>query len=252
VNGFALWLGFGAALGLWRVARGVSQQQAGVLVNIALFLLLLALIGARLFYVGVNWAYFTDHLLETPQFWRGGLGWPGAAAGAWIALLIVSARNRSPRGKRVSFGLLSDRLYPLLPPIAVAAWLGSWQIGSAYGYFVPSETWWAVPSLDETGFYNLHWPLQPLAAITLLAFFATLEGLAKKLRQPGLLSVLAISGLLLHLLAASLLRGDPGPYIEGTRMDVFIAFVYLALFVTFILFYNLVPRFFKKQSFSNS
>jgi prolipoprotein diacylglyceryltransferase len=249
VNGFALWVGLGTALGLWRAVRGVSPQQASGLINIALFLLMLAFIGARLFYVGINWDYFAIHAAEIPQFWRGGLAWPGAIAGAWLALLSMFISNLPPRGRRVSLGVLSDRLYPLLAPVCVTAWLGSWQIGTAYGFSLPAGTWWAIPGLDETG-YNLHWPLQPLAALTLLIFFTFLEAGGKIMRQPGQISAAAVLGLLLHLLAASMLRGDPEPHLVAVRLDVLMALIYLVLFVIFLVFYNLIHRSLKKHSFS--
>lgn len=239
MNGFTLWVGLGAALGLWRVARSVPQQQIGFWLNAGLWVLFACLAGARLFYAWLNRDYFASHLAEIPQIWLGGLSWPGAAGGAWLALLFLTAAYRTPRGGRVTPGWFSDRLYPLLPPLSVTTWMGCWSAGTAYGQPVPTGTWWGVPSLDESGAYTLHWPLQPLAALSLLVFFWLLETRVKPLRPPGRLSSLAAFGLLLHLLAASLLRGDPAPTWGSLRADTWMALFFLGCFLALPVFGSL-------------
>jgi prolipoprotein diacylglyceryltransferase len=249
--GFALWVGLGAALGLLRVARGVPQRQVGVWLNISLLVLLGALIGARLFYAGVHWSYFSTRAVEIGQFWLGGLSWPGAVLGAWLALLALAATYRTARGSRVPLGVLADRLYPLLPPIAITAWLGSWQIGAAYGSPLPPGTWWAVPTLDSTGLYNPHWPLQPVAALSLLLFFFLLERAAGLDQPRGLISATAFLGMLINLLAAALLRADPVPRLQGIPLDAWACVVFLAILMSFLVIYNLLPRVWRKQTLSN-
>jgi prolipoprotein diacylglyceryltransferase len=251
VNGFTLWVGIGAALGLWRVARSAPQRQADVWVNAGLLILFASLIGARLFYTWVNRAYFANHLAEIPQIWLGGLAWPGAVGAVWLALLYLAVTYRTPRGGRVPLGWLGDRLYPLLPPLCITIWLGCWLIGSGYGPALPAGAWWGAPSLDESGAYALHWPLQPLAALSLVIFFWLLEKKVKPLHPPGRLSGLATLGLLLHLLATSLLRADPTPTWDGLRVDTWMALAYLACFVTLVLMNSLVPHICHRHSYSN-
>ncbi len=251
MNGFTLWVGLGAALGLWRIARSSPQRQAGIWVNAGLWLLFACLAGARLFYVWINRAYFTDHLVEIPQVWLGGLSWPGAVGAAWLALIYLALTYRPARGGRVPVGWLGDLLYPLLPPLSITTWMGCWMAGIAYGPPAPEGTWWAVPSLDESGAYTLHWPLQPLAALSLLAFFWLLETRVRPLRPPGRLSGLATCGLLLHLLAASLLRGDPVPVWDGgLRMDTWMALFFLACLLALAVLSSVVPRLWRAPSYT--
>ncbi len=249
MNGFTVWVGLGAALGLWRVARSSPQRQAGFWVNAGLWVLLASLAGARLFYAWVNRAYFANHLLEIPQAWLGGLSWPGAVGAAWLALAYLAVTYRPPRGGRVSIGWLSDRLYPLLPPLSITAWMGSWMAGIAYGPPVPAGAWWGVPGPAESGANGLYWPLQPLAALSLVAFFWLLETRARLLRLPGQLSSLAACGLLLNLLAASLLRGDPVPvWGGGLHMDTWMALFFLACLLALAIFGGLLSRYFRTSS----
>lgn len=249
VNGFSLWVGLGAALGMWRLARSASQQQAEAWVNTGLFILLAALIGARMFYVGENWIYFSTHLLEAPQFWLGGLTWPGAVFGSGVVFLYLAFLFRfsgktwnNIKPAALPLGWLGDRIYPLLPPLAITAWLGSWQINTAYGAPLPDGTWWGIPGLDETGVSGLHVPLQPLAALTLLIFFWLLETRIKPFRPAGRLSGLAVLGLLLHLLITCLFRADPSPTWQGLRLDTWFAIFYLVVFAIVIGLNSLLLR----------
>lgn len=261
MNAFALWVGFGSALGLWRVARSAPQRQAAAWVNTGLFVLFISLVGARLFYISLNWDYFAGHLGEVPQIWQGGLAWPGAVTGAWLAMLYLAVVSRSSgrhggqnqpapgHGAQVNVTLswLGDRLYPLLPPIAITAWLGCWQVGAAYGAQLPAGTPLAIPSLDETGMYNPHWPLQPAAALFLIISFAILEARVKPLRPVGRLSGLATFILLVHLFAASLLRADPAPIWNGLRLDAWWAMALTMLFLLYILVNNVVSRIWRRR-----
>jgi prolipoprotein diacylglyceryltransferase len=253
VNAFSVWVGLGAMIGLWRVAHSAPQRQMGIWVNAGLFVLGLTLVGARISYVVTNWDFFAAHWIEAPQLWLGGLTWPGALGGAGLALIWLGFQNRASRSRAatIPLGWLGDRLYPLLPPLAITIWLGCWQSGVAYGASMPAGAFGGVPSLDENGVYGLRFPLQPLSALTLLFYFVLLETRLKPLRPAGRLSGLAIAGLLVNLLAASFLRVDPAPYWRGLRLDAWIAMIYLALLFTLVMINNLVLRASRNPSIPN-
>lgn len=250
INSFSLWVGIGAALGIWRVVRSAPQQQAGVWANLCLILLAASLVGARLSYVWINWGHFAGYPVEIPQFWLGGLSWPGAIAGAWLVILVLgiwyrARTDRSPN--RLPIGWFTDRLYLLLPPVAIMAWLSNWQSGVGYGVLLPDGDWWGIPSLDESGTYQRHFPLQLLAALSLLADFWLLEMRVKPLRTPGKLSSQAMLHLLLNLFVVSLLRADPSPQWNGLRVDAWIALLYLVIYLSFVLLVNLFSQAGKKR-----
>lgn len=257
MNVFSVWVGIGATIGIWRVAHSAPQGQVEAWVNTALFVQLFALFGARLFYVGMNWTYFSAHLLEIPQFWLGGLAWSGAVCGGGLAFLYLAIQfrvsSRRLNGRRslngLPLGWLGDRLYPMLPPLAITTWLGSWQVGAGYGVSLPSGAWWAIPSPDESGYFSLHFSLQPLAALFLLAFFCLLELRVKPFRPAGRISGLAMFVFLLHLLVTSLLRADPAPYWNGMRLDAWYALFYLIFFVSLVGLNHLLPRIWRKSAY---
>lgn len=239
--GFSLWVGIGASLGLWRIARG-AQRQPAEWVNTGLFVLLFALLGARLSYVAHNFDIFASRPLEIPMVWLGGLSWPGALVGGLLALGIQVLRYRSPRTGRLSPGWLADQLYPLLPPLAVSAWMGCWQAGCGYGPLAPAGAWWGVPSAAEDGQLLPRLPVQIIAALSLLLFFVLLERWVVPLKPPGRLSGLALIGLMVHLFIFTGLVADPSPNWNGLRADTWIALVMLISFGSYLGLYRLLAR----------
>jgi prolipoprotein diacylglyceryltransferase len=191
------------------------------------------LLGSRINYVVFHSSYYAANRLETIEIWKGGLAWPGAVAGGLLGLGLVALIWRLP------IALLADRLIPLASPLAIAVWLGCWQSGVAYGARLPQGAWWGIPTRDETGAVYVRFPVQPLAALTLVIFFWWLEMRKFPRERPGRLASLAGLGLAVNLLVFSLLRADPSQLWVGLRPDVWMA---LALGLFCLLAYTLTFR----------
>jgi phosphatidylglycerol---prolipoprotein diacylglyceryl transferase len=218
---FSFFAGLGASLGLWQITRCAQPQHVRRLVDFGLVVLLAALLGGRIFFVGLHAGYYALHPLEALLFWQGGLSWPGAAAGALLAMALIALV------KRRSLAWLADCLAPLLGPLAVGLWLGCWQSGVDYGAALPPGSWLGAPALDETGVMSLRFPLQLLCALGLVVYLWLVDlGLARMAGRrhfPGLKAALFGLGLGLVLLAASLLRADPSPYWGALAVDTWCA-----------------------------
>lgn len=241
MNGFAITVGLGAALGLYRVGR----QQSGQWLDDALLALTGSLIGARLGYVLVNLPYFSQNPLEIPQVWLGGLQSGGAVVG-WLAALALMAWSR-----KISLARMADWLYPLIPPLVIAIWMGCWLEGVGYGQTLPPGTLWGVPSVDESGALALRVPVQLMAALSLLIFFALLETLTPVPRPAGWFSTLAGTWVVVVGLAASLLRSDPAPLWHNLRLDTWTNLVWLVVFLAIFTRVNFIARRQSKGSSSN-
>jgi prolipoprotein diacylglyceryltransferase len=255
VNGFSLWIGLGASLGLWRVWRSAPDHQANAWVNAGIAVLAAALAGARLFYSLENWPYFISHPAEIFRLWEGGLAWEGALTASAVGIWLIANSRRGTRSHHLSenpLGVVGDRLYPLLPPLAVMVWVGCWQTGAAHGAIVPDGTWWGISGVDAVLGKVRYFPLQPLAALTLLPFFWVLETRVKPLHPPGKLSGIAIFGLLAHLLATTLLNASPSPTWNGARIDTWFALASLILFIAIFLAVRLNTRMHRRQTTFNS
>ena len=232
VYAFSVFLALGACLGLAWIARRSHPKLALRMVEAGMWALLGGLVGSRVGYVAASWLYFKDHILESLQFYRGGLGWPGALAGGLLALAVFAAFNHFPLS-----GLV-DNLLPLLAALSVSAWLGCWVTGCAYG--ITSETWWSLPSSDEWGLVANRWPVQILAALLTVGLFALVEHLADTAQlEPGYRAILSVLGLSLILLATALLRADPALTWKGLRLEAWAALAYGLLALVSLAAYHI-------------
>ena len=232
VNAFAIVLGLGAALGLLRVSR----QRSGQWLDAGLLVLLGALLGARLGYVLVHLPYYTAHPGEILAMKAGGLSGAGVMVGWVVGLLLAALLLRVPVLR------LADWLYPLLPPLAVTAYLGAWLAGVAYGPEVVPGTWWGIPAPDESGWVTLRWPLQPAAALALLVVYALVERLILIPRPAGWLFSLAAAWFIAVDLVVSLLRVDPQPAWREIRVVTLANLIALALALGLFAALTLIAR----------
>jgi len=212
---FSLLLGLGATAGLaWAIWRQ-NERSAVRLITASLISLAGALIGGRAAYIIVNWSYYRLHLAESFQFQLGGLSWPGALLGALLFLTAYAWVSYQ------SLGALADGLMPQLMLVSLAAWVGCWLDGCAYG--PESLAWWSLPARDEWGALSWRFPTQLVAALLTLAMFWLVDSQRSRWKTPGLAACLALLGLMAILFASSFLRADPGFVWNGLRLEAWAA-----------------------------
>jgi prolipoprotein diacylglyceryltransferase len=224
---FSLLLGLGAAAGLIWVATKSPEKKAHRNVDAGIAALFGALVGGRIAYVAVNWGYFQGHLVEIPEAWKGGISGLGALAGSVLALALLAVYIRPTAGE------LGDALLPLATTLTIAAWMGCWLDGSAYGAQV--DTWWGLQARDEWGILFPRVPVQLIGALLALSLFWSVERISARLPIAGQAAGLALLGLSVELFGLSFLRADPTPYWRGMRLDAWgalalacLASIYLA------------------------
>ena len=190
-------------------------------------LVLGSLLGGRLDYVLRHWPFYQGHLVEALNLGAGGLAWPGAALGGVSFLLAYTLLGRYAPGQ------LADYLLPLGAALGVAAWLGCWFAGCAYG---PLTAGLALSAVDESGAVAMRFPLQLLAALLTLAGFGLAEWLRPRWRQPGGPALLAALVSLGVLFGVSFWQADPGRIWRGWRLDNWAALIYAAPLVLSLLY----------------
>ncbi len=208
---FSLLLSLGALAGLVMIAVRAPKKLTFRYLDATLGVLLSALVVSRLAYVFTNWEYFRLHAGEIFQVWLGGLSAPGALLGAFLGMLFLRAMGY------FFLGPLADGLLPLLGTLSIAAWLGCWSDGTAYG--APSTAWYALPTSDEWGVVAPRLPVQLLGALFSLVLFAGLEQAQTWLRRPGLAASLGVLGWACILFSLSFLRADPARIWLGLRLE---------------------------------
>src|SRR5882762_3612431 len=206
-------LAFLAALRIakWGVQlRGISEK---FLMDLSMILVFTGLLGARVFYVLLNWRYYLLHPLESLKVWEGGLVFYGgfilaALAGLWYV-----------RKHRQSVGTVADCLAPALAMgQAIGRW-GCFFAGCCYGR--PTTLPWAIRFNDPASLapldIDLH-PVQVYEAIgNLLIAFILWMRLVKKPDAPrGQVFWLYVLFYGLLRFGMEMLRGDDrGPSLGG-------------------------------------
>ncbi|MCC6905264.1 MAG: prolipoprotein diacylglyceryl transferase, partial [Anaerolineae bacterium] len=135
IRTYSLFLGAAIALVLGVMAWAGEKRdgQNGLAwVDACLWALGTGIVAGRLGHAAIHWSYFTDHLLEVPQVWRGGLDWHTAVAGGLIALAIAC------RQSGLRFRRLAAVLALLLPLGAALIYTGCWMVSCGHGREVAS------------------------------------------------------------------------------------------------------------------
>ena len=229
--GVCMALGF---LGGWLAAHRLSRktgQNAEYLSSLVTWLMLAAIVGARLAYVIEHWrSEFADHLAAIARVDQGGLMFYGGLIGA--ALLMVSYA----RVYRRQFLALTDLIVTVLPLGHMFGRLGCFFHGCCYGKITDSflgvcfpresPAWYeqvaAVPPLlAPTAPQSL--PVIPTqlieAAANALLFVVLYRLYPRSYKTPGLLSGIYLLSYAVLRFAVEYLRGDPrvafGPFSVG-------------------------------------
>ena len=157
-------LGFLAAI--WVAAREIDRKghDREVFYDMAVWLVVAAVAGARLFHVLIYWPYYAANPSEIYRLWNGGLVFYGGLLAALVACLVFLRRRGLP-----------------FLPVADAAALGI-PLGLAFGrvgcalagccYGKPTAAPWGIVFSDPACLAPLHVPLHPTQAYESLAGFA--------------------------------------------------------------------------------
>jgi phosphatidylglycerol:prolipoprotein diacylglycerol transferase len=219
VAGYSALLGVGllggTALACWVARRrGFNAEH---LMDAALPAAIGGLIGARVLYVAVNWAYYASHFDQALNLWAGGHAWHGGLVGGLVAVLIYSAI------RRVSPWFLLDALAPGVAIFAVCAWVGCFLDKCACGietYPGHSLVW--MLSLELPDMYGI-WV--PRVAVQLMGagWGAIVLGVVifagRSVWLEGLVFPLWLTLYCAGSFGLGFLRADPMPAVAGWRLD---------------------------------
>jgi prolipoprotein diacylglyceryltransferase len=223
---YAILLSACAALGLflsWLLTRTEREH----LVDGGIILALLILIGSRLSFVFRGFSYFLDYPQEIPQFWLGGLSWPGGILGAVVGIALVHLIWKEPLGE------LIDSYLAFFGVLAVGAWVAGW--GSQAGYGPTTENWFGIQVTDIFGVVERRWPLPIIGAVISagwiagVIFFPYKRGL-----NPGFRGLVGIAGLILINGISSFFKVDPAPSLWGVRHESWIS---ILLFISILAYF---------------
>jgi prolipoprotein diacylglyceryltransferase len=222
---YAIILSACAAVGLLLSWLLVGREREH-LIDGGIILSLAILIGSRLSFVIRDFSFFQEYPLKIPQFWLGGLSWPGGVVGAVVGILLIWLIWKEPLGE------LIDGYLAFFGLLVVGIWLAGW--GSQSGYGPTTESWFGIPVKDIFGIVNGRWPLPILGAVlsagwtTGVIFFPL-----KRQQNPGFRGIMGVSGLILFNGIASFFRVDPAPSLWGIRLESWISCLLFAAALTY-------------------
>ncbi|MCR4887056.1 MAG: prolipoprotein diacylglyceryl transferase [Clostridiales bacterium] len=142
VHIYGVLIALAIGLGVWLCSRrekrmGLKKDTA---VDLALWVVPAALIGARLYYVAFQWDMYKDNPVSILYVWRGGLAIYGGVIGGLIGGGAYCLRKKAP------FLVLADLVAPaLILGQAVGRW-GNYFNGEAYGYEIKNAAWQFFPA----------------------------------------------------------------------------------------------------------
>ena len=142
VHIYGVLIALAIGLGVWLCSRREKRMglKKDTTVDLALWVVPAALIGARLYYVAFQWDMYKDNLVSILYVWRGGLAIYGGVIGGLIGGGAYCLRKKAP------FAVLADLVAPaLILGQAVGRW-GNYFNGEAYGYEIKNAAWQFFPA----------------------------------------------------------------------------------------------------------
>lgn len=138
VRWYGLLIATAVYLGYWLASKKAKAKKQDInhLANILIYGLVLAMVGARLYYVAFNWQFYRHNLFEIIAVWHGGLAIHGGLIGGLLAALLYT------RKQKLNFWLWADITAPsLILGQAIGRW-GNYFNQEAFGY--PTKLPWAI------------------------------------------------------------------------------------------------------------
>lgn len=203
-----------ASLGLAALRRG---WRLGDLVDVCLAGFAGGIIGARLFHVLLQWAYFSDNLGEAFRLNAGGLDWHGAVLGGLSGLWLAT------RWRKLPLRATLDALTPAIPLLALAGWIGCYAVACGYGAEVDTLAHYSQLAASEIpDIYGIVAPryntqLFGVALAVVLMFITAVlfwRGWLYYRRFWVVLGLLSVG-----MFVIGFYRGDEVPMMAGVRVD---------------------------------
>ncbi len=201
--------------------RGIDP---GVIADLLPQLVLWAIVGARLYYVLLEWRQFRLNWIEVLAIWHGGIAIHGALLGGTLCLILFCRRRKLP------FWTLLD---VLVPSVVLGQAIGRWgNFFNSEAFGLPTDLPWKLyipvfnrpdPFIDQQFFHPtfLYESLWNLGVFALLLVLFRL-GLKGRIKLPaGALSCVYLIGYSLGRFWIEGLRIDPlclfstPPFCEG-------------------------------------
>jgi phosphatidylglycerol:prolipoprotein diacylglycerol transferase len=209
---YGVLIAIGVLVGIWTASRRALRDHVAPeqIVDLGPWLIIGAVVGARLLYVITFWREF----FARQPFWEifmirhGGMVFYGGLIGALIAGYLYV------RLKRISFWKMADILAPSIALGHVFGRIGCLMFGCCYGR--PTHCAWAIyfPADHETGGQSVH-PTQIYEALLNFGLYLTLAWLYRRKKFEGQIFASYLMGYAVIRSFVEIFRGDYSVYYLG-------------------------------------
>ncbi len=228
-------------LACWRARR--ERLDPDVIMDMAFWVFLSGMVGARLFYCIEYWGTEIQSLWEVLQYWKGGIVYYGGLIGGSVAFFVYRRMRPFP---------LRPYMDVLAPSIAIGTMfgrLGCFLNGCCYGrvcdlpwavsFPKPSPAWlhhheWRMISEGAVRSLAVH-PTQIYSAIDGLVLLLLLSAFFPLRRRDGEVFALLIVTYPITRFLIEFLRNDEGAFFAGLTISQIIS---VALFLTGLAFWG--------------
>jgi phosphatidylglycerol:prolipoprotein diacylglycerol transferase len=215
ISSYAAFIDLGILIGLLLtyLASRLSRFNARTVMDGALWAVVAGIVGGRITYVAIYWAYFADHPREILSLSQGGLAFQGAFVAGVLGLVGYSLWNQT------SFWDLADVVAPGLALGQSIGWIGCLLNGCGYGLVAKGPL--AYDLSDVYGIMAFRYPTQAMIsilnlAILVLIFSLLLRGSRYRL-PPGLVAAVYLLLSSSGLFFLEFLRADETVYFGTLR-----------------------------------
>lgn len=229
---YGLCLAIGVLAAMWMMQRLARQYQLNVerMFDASLIVLVSGFVGARLYHVSNEWAYYRLHPTDIWKVWNGGLAMHGALIAGLLALLFVARRWKW------NVWLMADIA---APAVAIGQTIGRW--GNYFNQELfgrPTGLPWGIPIdqlnrppqyFNQTYFHPTFLYESLGSAVIAIALWWLHRRRARRTsgdsgqQRPGAIALLYFICYGSLRLATESLRIDQTPIIGGVRLPILIS-----------------------------
>lgn len=201
----------------------ISQETA---YDLVFWCMLWGIIGARIFYIFIEWDYFSGNLLEIPMLQKGGLAWQGGFLGGTLAGIWFARR------KKLSLRPLMDLAAPYVALGQSIGRLGCFFNGCCYGKPV---AWGPYFPVHHARLY----PTQLFECAGLFIIFLVLKKAQTKPHQAGFIFVFYLWLAAIERFIVEFYRGDTVPFWSGLSLAQWVS---LGVFAAGLILMGVIAR----------
>ncbi len=239
VGWYGIFIALGIGVALWLTAHEAARQGiiSDVIADGALWVIGAGIVGARLFHVIDNWAFYAAN--PAAIFGTAGLAIYGALIGGLVALVVYTQVKRLPLGR------LLDAAAPAIPLAQAIARIGCFINGDNYGIPTnPPLPWsvvWTNPNAMVPNHTVAYQPAQLYEMVWDLIVFGLVWRLRGQIKSEGVLFLVYAVAYSFGRFFISFVRED-NLYFETLRQAQLIALATIAVAVPLAVWLTRRPQ----------